>query len=238
MNLEIVSHCWHYSRLLNYQLSSLIAFAPTATNVIMTVFLTPEDEQTVRVVDYFSHLAEGTSVAIRPWPLARPELMRREIGRNLAALATHADWIWFTDCDHCFGSQSLDALGPALRDVAGPLAFPQHIWIHKTHALGDAAIDRLPEVPAIATLIADEFVQKQNHRAIGGLQIARGEVMRNRGYLKNSKIQRQTANTWQRCIGDTRFRRDLNTPGTGIDIPNLFRIRHSRIGRKEADLRL
>ena len=47
MHLEIVSHCWHYSRLLTYQLSSLVLHPPTEVAVTVTVFLAEEDEDTV-----------------------------------------------------------------------------------------------------------------------------------------------------------------------------------------------
>jgi hypothetical protein len=53
MNVEIISHCWRYSRLLTYQLSSLVLYPPQQVRVTATVFLTEEDTPTVDVVNFF-----------------------------------------------------------------------------------------------------------------------------------------------------------------------------------------
>lgn len=238
MKLEIVSHCWRYARLLNYQLSSLVLFPPRNTHVTMTVVLTCEDPETVRVVEYFATKCSGSLVTVRPWILDRQQLMRREIGRNQVALATEADWVWFTDCDHCFGKDALDSIETAAEGVNDVLIFPRHVLTHESHALGDAAIENLVSIPEIAGLKEHEFSPKLNRRAIGGVQIARGAVVRELGYLKDSKLQHWYAETWQRCIGDTWFRRKLESRGTPVDIPNVFRIRHSKIGRADVDVRL
>src|SRR5690606_16316725 len=46
LHIEIVSHCWQYSHLLAYQLSSLVLHPPENTTVTMTVFHNPEDAAT------------------------------------------------------------------------------------------------------------------------------------------------------------------------------------------------
>jgi hypothetical protein len=46
MNLEIVSHCWHYAPQLTYQLSSLVLFPPACTDVTMSVFYCEQDRAT------------------------------------------------------------------------------------------------------------------------------------------------------------------------------------------------
>ena len=53
MQLQIVSHCWNYSRLLTYQLSSLVLHPPRKLDVTMTVFYNEEDTRTCEVLEYF-----------------------------------------------------------------------------------------------------------------------------------------------------------------------------------------
>ena len=50
-HLEIVSHCWRYASLLQYQLSSLILHPPKSA-IEMTVFTAPEDQRTIRCVKW------------------------------------------------------------------------------------------------------------------------------------------------------------------------------------------
>ena len=114
LSLEIVSHCWNYSRFLAYQLSSLVQFPPAKLRVTMTVFYAPEDTATQKLLDFFG----GQTVPGVTWnwqPLAKERLFRRGIGRNLAARATTADWIWFTDCDVMFRAGCLDTLAEVLQ---------------------------------------------------------------------------------------------------------------------------
>lgn len=232
MHLEIVSHCWHYTRLLNYQLSSLILHPPRRTIITMTVFFTPSDTLTQQVLRFFSRRVDNTQVRIRRWRLPMFRLMRREIGRNQAALATVADWVWFTDCDYCFGPEALDAAADALQDITGPLAFPRQTLVSATPALGDAAIERLIKVPQTTWVQPEDFIPFNNERAIGGIQIARGEIVQQTGYLNGSRYLRP-ARKWQRTFGDVAFRQQLGTSGTAVEIPYLYRILHAKAGRNE-----
>jgi hypothetical protein len=232
MHLELVSHCWRYPRLLNYQLSSLVLHPPSQTKITMTVFLTPSDKPTTQVVQFFAEKVNGRRVCIRGWRLPKYCLLRREIGRNQAALATTADWIWFTDCDHYFGPGALDAAADALRPVTAPLAYPQRTLVNATAAEGDALIERLTRLPQVTPLEPDDFVPYFNDCAIGGIQLARGDAMRQLGYLNGSRYLRP-ARTWQRTFGDVAFRQQLGTDGVPVEIPHVYRILHTKAGRND-----
>ena len=66
MKLEIVSHCWRYSRLLTYQLSSLFLPPPTVA-VCMTVFLTNDDDPTGKRMQEFLQFLMPSHVQVRGW---------------------------------------------------------------------------------------------------------------------------------------------------------------------------
>ena len=134
-HIEIVSHCWGYSRLLACQLAALIAHPPASVTVTMTVFHAQEDTATV---DLLARIGAIRVPRVRwQWrSLPPPQLFRRSIGRNLAARATTADWIWFTDCDVVFGQGALDGLAVAVSGSRSPLVYPE---IELATAVLDAA---------------------------------------------------------------------------------------------------
>ncbi len=101
LTIEIVSHCWNYSHLLAYNLSSLVNHPPRDVDVTITVFYSPEDQDTIDMLEYFSDF-EISGVEWNWQQLSTEQLLRRAIGRNKAALETKADWIWFIDCDLIF----------------------------------------------------------------------------------------------------------------------------------------
>lgn len=240
MHLEIVSHCWRYSRLLTYQLSSLALFPPQQTSVTLTVFFAPEDRRTLRVLEYFGGL-NRTNVVWRWWGLERGQLLQRAVGRNLAARHTQADWVWFADCDMCFREDCLDRLPAAIAEFPDPdgarLVHPRQVQVSRDHATGDACIARAGFQPRILDVDPDEFVGMRYRRAIGGAQIAPGALLRESGYCPGSRFQRP-ADRWQPCRSDRVFRRQIGAQGTAIDLPHVYRIRHSQRGRSAEGLRL
>jgi len=239
MKLELVSHCWRYSRLLRYQLSSLFLFPPCRVLVDAVIFCTSRenDPETWATLDYFLSLTAPENVAIRPWMLPPERLFRRAIGRNLAAGATEADWVWFADCEMTFGEGALDKLAEQVRGRSEPLFYPCEIGIHRTHALGDAAIRHADDAAGLLDIAPEDFVPHRYHRAIGGVQIVSGHVARDVGYCRNTRWQRP-AERWQGAREDVSFRKSLGTPGVGIRVPNVFRLRHSVCGRHHPDARL
>ena len=72
--LEIVSHCWHYTRLLGYQLSSLVCHPPKAVEVVMTVFYSETDA------------ADGRDAAVLRRAAGRKRALELAAARRTAAL--------------------------------------------------------------------------------------------------------------------------------------------------------
>jgi hypothetical protein len=233
LRLEIVSHCWQYSRLLNYQLSSLVLDAPQQVELCMTVFYSPEDSDTRRVLDFFAG-QDVPRVTWNPRALERSRLLRRAIGRNLAARETSADWIVFTDCDVLFREGALDALGAELARRQDRLVFPRE---HRISELltGDDPMLHAPEgFPVLEDIDPSRFFPEVRDRAVGGLQIVRGDVARAAGYCANIPLYQRPVPAWRKTYEDRTFRWLLGTRGTAIEVPGFYRIRHVSKGRKGA----
>jgi hypothetical protein len=228
MKLEIVSHCWQYARLLRYQLSSLVLYPPRRLDLLMTVFFTEHDQETAALVSHFSRLPPAGNLVIRGWNLAPEKLRRREVGRNLAALTTTADWIWFADCDYFYGENALDALPDQVRSINGPLVFPREVLASDNHALGEVLVRRPFDPQEIVSVNPADFALHRYRSAIGGIQIVRGSVARRVGYCAASRNQNRPAHQWIPTKSDLGFRRSLQTMGIPIDLPDVFRIRHRR----------
>ena len=228
LSIELVSHCWGYSHLLECQLGSLVAAPPASVDVTMTVYHSAEDRRTV---DLLALTAEQRVPGVRwNWRNVPPEqLFRRSIGRNHAALATEADWIWFTDCDVLFTRGCLDGLADALQGRTDPLVYPSAELL--TALLPEEAV-RGGEAPALRD-VADEldFVEVPVTRAKGPLQITHGDVARANGYCREIAAFQRPEESFAKCHEDTAFRWLLGTPGTPIEVPGLARIRHLAKGR-------
>jgi hypothetical protein len=239
MKVELVSHCWRYGRMLRYQLSSLFLFPPERVAVEALVFCASreDDAETWETLDYFLGLGPRENVTVRPWTLAPERLFRRAIGRNLAAQETTADWVWFADCDMTFRQGVFDGLAETLGERSERLFYPREIFLHRTHALGDAAVERAGGTPGLIDIAPEEFAVHRYRRAIGGVQIVPARVAREVGYCPNGRWQ-QPAARWQRARDDVAFRASLGTPGVGVSIPNVFRLRHSVCGRMHPEARL
>jgi hypothetical protein len=136
-------------------------------------------------------------------PLPVLELCRRSIGRNRAARMTKADWVWFCDADYWFASSCWDAI-VALPDTTGPLIFPRYVQMHCSKKLGDARIAVSQNTRGLIFAPKEEFKPVLMPRAIGGIQIVRGSVCRERGYLKDSLRWQQPAASpvFQSCSED------------------------------------
>ena len=226
--IEIVTHCWRFSRVLNYQLGSLVLHSTAPADVLITVFYAPDDRPTLDVIDFFRDMLQ-----LRPWPLHKSQLLRRAIGRNLAAESTSAGVVWFCDADYYFGPRCLATL-PAVPMEEGMIYFPRQQLISKTHELGDQYARR-PTTPGIYTIDPDDFQPEKIRKAIGGLQIVTGETARRHGYCRNCRVQREVTDGsgWAMTLGDQVYRGEsaLNCGrGTAIELPNLYRIRQSQQG--------
>ena len=253
LTVEIVSHCWRYSHLLAYQLSSLINHPPQNVDVVMTVFYSEEDEATTQLLAFFAerfaelgaeqgeehgadqgveHRAEQKGAKVRcNWQqLTPPQLFRRSIGRNQAALNSSADWVWFTDCDLYFGAGALDSLGQVLQGCNQPLVYPRE---ERVTALltDDSPMLKATKVPEVVAISEADFETKTVTRATGPLQITHGDVARRMGYCKDVSVYQRPEPKWAKCREDRAFRWMLETQGTPVDIPAVYRIRHLEKGR-------
>ncbi len=231
MHLEIVSHCWKYSRLLMYQLSSLVLYPPSDICITMTVFSSSCDDHTQEVCGFFKEI-EVPNVTWRFWNIERGKLLRRAIGRNLAALKSRADWVWFTDCDQLFYRGCLDGLAVELPRIGGPLAFPQQVWTSTPKFTDDELFVRASGSPRVIAIDTTEFTREQVDRATGAMQIANGDVVREVGYCKDVVEFMAPAERWYRTFEDVKFREILGTAGQPVPSVNLFRVEHKPKGRQ------
>lgn len=246
MKLEIVAHCWNYSRLLALQLSSLALHPASWLEWSITVFCASDDEDrnTNRIIEFFREQLPPDS--LHRWQLPINRLMRRAIGRNLAAEHTAADWVWFTDCDYLFGAGCLDSLADLLAGDAegtattlpiGNLIFPRTVLSSWEYGDGEAEIRRVdPLRPAVVPVDWSYLVPRQQSRAIGGIQIVRGDTCRSIGYLPGHVRYQKDAERWQRCHEDKAFRAAIGTDGVAVPIQNVGRIRHSVSGWEQTGI--
>ncbi|MGD9660893.1 MAG: glycosyltransferase [Porticoccaceae bacterium] len=230
LNIEIVSHCWQYAHFLVYQLSSLVRFPPQQAQVTMTVYYCEEDRNTAELLAYFGAM----KVSNLHWQwraLPRQALFRRAIGRNQAALATTADWIWFTDCDLMFRQGCLDGLVEELQGRRDALVFPRIERVTPLLANEDPLLNPQLNTQRLADIDDSHFSELPRDRATGPLQITHGDVARAVGYCAKLHYYQQPSATWRKAREDRAFRWLLGTQGTPLDIPAVYRIRHETKGR-------
>jgi hypothetical protein len=229
LKVEIVSHCWKYAHLQAYQLSSLVLYPPQDCDVQVTVFYSLEDERTRNLLEFFANRAPH-NVTWKWWPLEKTRLFRRGIGRNLAALATQADWVWFTDCDQVFHHGCLDALNRELQGRQDLLCFPQSVSCTRLLEDGDKVLSATSE-PAVVDIDPTEFEPLTHQRAIGALQVLHGDVARQIGYCNAIRFYQQPVERWHKCYEDRALRWLLRTQGTPLNVPGIYRIEHVSKGR-------
>jgi hypothetical protein len=230
LTLEVVSHCWRYAHLQAYQLSSLAMHPPTGLSVRMTVYYAEEDEVTRSLLAAFGRRdVPGVTWDWRPLP--RTALMRRCIGRNDAALRTTADWIWFTDCDLLFAEGCLDALATQLQGRQDPLVYPREEACTELLPANDTDLVREDGLSSLITIDPSRFTPRAISRATGPLQITHGDAARQMGYCQGVHCYLEPAEKWQKAHEDRVFRWTLNSQGTPLDLPGVFRIRHLEKGR-------
>lgn len=239
MRVEVVSHCWNYARLLGFQLSSLVLHPPEFP-VTMTVWWCAKDERTEQVLHwYIDNHPAPPNVSWTFRAIKRKQLMRRSIGRNVSAHETDADWVWFADCDMAFRGTFGAQFVRAVDGVTRSLCYPRHSLVNQgaassTRALMDATAEDTLTDPVLGLIDVrrDDYKRRTNPRAIGGIQIVRGNVARESGYLPNSSRYQRPANSWQRTFEDTRYRKSLRCGnGAKVDLPGVYRIRHAVQGR-------
>lgn len=229
LRIEIVSHCWQYAHLLAYQLSSLVNHPPKDVEVTITVFHSPEDAETVELLKRFGRY-EVPGVSWNWQARDKSQLFRRSIGRNDAALASQADWIWFTDCDVVFHQGCLDGLGKSLQGCRDALVFPDHEFCSPVYEPGDAVLEAARHTDLVE-IDPSVFVRQERDRATGPLQITHGDVARVCGYCRDIAVYQKPTDRWAKAQEDRAFRWLLGTVGVPVDVPAVYRIRHQAKGR-------
>jgi len=230
LQLEVVSHCWNYAHFLVYQLSSLILFPPKKLDVTMTVFYSPEDKKTAELLDWFGRQTIP-GVTWNWQPVRRQELFRRGIGRNRAALATKADWVWFTDCDLMFRENCLDTLAEVLQGRRDALLFPEEERTTDLLAENNPMLRAGSREPQVLDIDTTSFTIRKIAKATGPLQIAHGDVCRAVGYCRNIALYQKPVESFAKCHEDRAFRWLLQSQGEPVDVPGVYRIRHIAKGR-------
>jgi hypothetical protein len=238
MLIEIVSHCWagdlpQYANALCYQLSSLVLHKPKDCEVWITICCEEEDLSTWKVLNWFRFI---TKLQIFDTNQPLSYLGRRAYGRNQAAKNTQADIVWFADCDQLWRDDCLDRLAHFEWPSDVVMIYPKEIMIHKSHYVGDVDLNSVADNPRLLDIDPGDFHPKRYTRAIGGVQIVQGDFAREHGYLDIPKWQ----GSLDRPFSDA-GRSDMAYRGycrgfgdiIGVDLPGMYRIRHSVRGKDE-----
>lgn len=231
VSIEIVSHCWNYANILTYQLSSLVFFPPKEATVCMTVYYEEDDERTKEVLDFFAE-RHVDNVRWNFCVIRKPYLLRRTIGRNLSALNTSADWVFFTDCDVLFRDQALDMLAEKLKTRSDLLVFPRYHMVTDLLPDDDQLFIDYTKTGILRDLDPSRFYIQERDRATGPFQITRGDAARLGGYCNAITYYHRPVKHWRKCYDDRTFRWLLGTQGTPIEVPGFYRLRHATKGRK------
>ncbi len=231
MKFEIVNHCHNYSRLLSYQLSSLVLYPPVGHEIVYTLYYEASDDAVMDTAVFFrDRLPYNVTLRFRPQPL--DTLRNRANGRDEAALATTADWVWFTDTDYmflrkCWSDLYEQLVGKPDTRFATPLTLYETDW-----PTGDKLIADMSDGPRVADVDLTAIPVVSKHIAIGGIQIAHGPTVRQIGYCG---WMRGPRSHWD-FKSDVRFRRQPEmSPKLDVKLDAVLRIRHSQRGYGQAD---
>lgn len=241
--IEVVAHCWavdlaDYAHLLYLQGLSLVRQAELSEGLTVrwTVCCNEEDSLTTQAIERVRRFDEEKHLRIKVMPLDKNSLFKRSVGRNLAALASTADVVWFTDCDYVFFHGSLEeAHRQCMGNPHGPMVYPSEIQATPKD-VGAHVIKRAAWAQG-GWALQDVLRQSEPmlySRAIGGVQIVLGGFCRRYGYLNNhpkNKPLRGKPAGFKRCRCDVTFRRQGKAgervgTGTGVQIDGVYRIRH------------
>jgi hypothetical protein len=239
-SLEIVTHVYCppgvdiYAEHLRWQFASLYRHQPTGPTTL-TICYTRTDAATAAVLARIRGIVQQAgrleNLQVQALDFEPGALFRRAIGRNYAAKRTRADAIWFTDADYCFGPGAIAAV-LQLVEPTSQLVQPESLWIHTTHALGDADLEagRSQEFPDIQP---EHFSRRRQKVCIGGVQIVGGDTARRLGYCQQTKWVQPVdpAQGFRSCRCDRAFRKLNNFHALRLPIPQVYRLRHGTDGR-------
>ncbi len=228
-NLEIVSHCWGYSNMLTYQLSSFVNYPPTKCALTVTVFYAKEDTKSQAVLDFFRQ-KDIKNVTWNFQTLSKGKLFRRGIGRNMAARSSKAEWLWYTDCDIIFHKNCLDSLAEQLQGKQDILYYPRQERTTEMLAQDDPMLRQNSE-PQLVDIENDGFSLHSRDKAKGAFQIVHGDVARAIGYCEKLFMFQTEDDRWRKTYEDTAFKWLISSEGIPLDIDGVFQIRHVQKGR-------
>ena len=244
MIVEVVSHLWagqlsQYAKQACYHLTTFSAHPPENCIVMATICYSPDDDLAVKVVEYFYKMRYmNLRVGYRLKPMPSSKLWRRAIGRNEIAKETIADVVWFTDIDYLMLDNCLDRLCEIVTADNGKhdVFYPKTVHTHHKHSIGDRYCDEFGSDPRLAQVDRKDFFPRPMRKAIGGIQIVTGDVARRDGYLPNTRFQNPITDGkgFRSCKGDPVWRSQYDgSRKLGIDLPGVYRIRHTKNGRDE-----
>jgi len=229
----IISHCFRYSRVLSYQISSLLLHPPERVAVAMVVVSTREDNPTQDVMSFFKEKFPTPYARLISLTVPTRELLNRSIWRNKLCKDAGADIIWLCDVDYFFGKGCIDSLADVPLDLAdpeySPLYFPRVTLYNRTHANGDDYALRA-KTPGVYGVDPSDFIEHRPGRAIGGIQIVPGDVAREKGYCPDHEKWQKPCAMWKQTGADRVFRKILGTNGKAIEMPSCYRIRQTTEG--------
>jgi len=171
---------------------------------------------------------------MKVFSMEEAKLGRRCIGRNLAARESEdADLVWFTDTDYVFRG-CLDRLLELEWPSGASLIYPTSLRVHRDCEEGDVFLRQWDGHVGLADMDVSDFIWTGYGKAIGGIQIVKGEFARRHGYLDDSRWQRPRMDG--RMFGDFRddviYRRYVERYGAIVPVSSigegLFRIRHTQ----------
>ena len=235
--IEIVNNHYsvklpHYAALLHYQLSSLTLHPSRDCLVRYRLFATADDPAAWKVIRFHEDRL-GTNLIVHVWTPG--EVGRRSIGRNHSSKVSDADILWFADGDFAFCFGILDRLAAMPWPEGVELRFPKVIMAQKEHKAGDRMAKELDlDHLKLEDVDPVDFMPQRFIRAIGGVQIVRGDWAREHGYLPYGKWQEPTPTPFRDTKDDVEFRRQIKNAGgraEGIDLPGVYRLRHSTCAR-------
>ncbi len=230
--IRFVTHCWskdnfQYASFLKIQLDSIRQAANHTPGLDIVVCFSLNDERTLLVVEeYLPKLGS----ALIPLALPNGSLFRRSIGRNravsLPSVAAKPALYWFTDVDYFFRPDIAPCVARAWDSVNKKpvLFYPKSCHIQPTHLEGDELARDGQKIPDVRN-----WPQHNHTRAIGGIQIVSGDWARKNGYVPEGKWAQPR--TDGKAFGDFRddiaFRRIVGNSGTALEIPGVYRCRHT-----------
>ncbi len=228
IHLNVVSHCWQYSHMLNFQLSSIINHPPQNHKLTYTLYHSTEDTQLIELIKRVDTL-DVPNVTWQWMAIPKQQLFRRAIGRNKTALSTNADWVWFSDCDLIFHKGCLDSVATAVEKKQTHMVFPRQEFITD---LLDASHPMLnQDNNANVDIDTSLFSANKITKAKGAFQIVHADVARTCGYCKDMKMYQAPVQHWSKTYEDSIFRQLIGSEGEAIDVQALYRIRHIEKGR-------